>query len=301
MLDLKNVHFFVQIVDRGGFTSAAELLGQQKSTLSHRIKALEASLGVRLINRTSRQFAVTEVGAQFYRHAIELLHNAETAEHAVRQRIAEPSGVIRMTAPIEVTQYLLREVLPGFLERHPKVAIHEHATERFVDIVGEGFDLAIRGHISTLRDCDLVQRTIAYVPWCLFAGPSYLEQRAPVSHPRELASHAFVAMTRRGPTRWQLRGPGGEFVNVPIEPRFQSNNLLSLKEAACANLGIAALPGFMCRDELQAGKLRRLLPDWIASEARLSALMPNRTGLLPAVRLLVDFLATELPKVTSFD
>ncbi|CAB3745745.1 LysR substrate-binding domain-containing protein [Paraburkholderia humisilvae] len=301
MLDLKDVNFFVQIVDRGGFTSAAELLGQQKSTLSHRIKALEASLGVRLINRTSRQFAVTEVGAQFYRHAIELLHSAATAEEAVRKRIAEPSGVIRMTAPIEVTQYLLREVLPAFLNQHPKVVIHEHATERFVDIVGEGFDLAIRGHTSTLRDCNLVQRTIASVPWCLFAGPRYLDQRSPVAHPRELANHASLSMTRRGQLRWHIRGPAGELVSVPIVPRYQSNSLISLKEAACANLGIVALPGFMCRDELRAGSLRRLLPDWIACEARLSALMPNRTGLLPAVRSLVDFLAVELPKVTAFD
>jgi DNA-binding transcriptional LysR family regulator len=299
MLDLKDVSFFVQVVDRGGFTSAAELLGLQKSTLSHRIKVLEASLGVRLINRTSRQFAITEVGAEFYRHAIELLHGATTAVDAMRTRIAEPSGVIRVTVPVEVAQYLLREVLPAFLNLHPKVEIHEYATERLVDIVGEGFDLAIRSHASRLQDSNLVQRPIAHVPWGLFAGPDYLERQSPVKDPQDLASHSFVSMLRRGPLQWQLRGPCGELVTVPVAPRYQSNSLLSLKEAACANLGVAALPGYMCRTELRAGSLRQLLPGWIASDARLSALVPNRTGLLPAVRSLVDFLAMELPKLTA--
>lgn len=300
MLDLKDVSFFVHVVERGGFTSAAELLGVQKSTLSQRIKVLEATLGVRLINRTSRQFAMTEVGGEFYRHALALLQSASAAEQAMRKRVVEPSGVIRMTVPVEISQCLLRNVMPAFLNQHPKVAIQEHATDRFVDIVGEGFDLALRGHTSRLQDSNLIQRPIASMPWYLFAGPAYLERCAPIKHPADLAGHAIISIVRRGPPQWQLRGPDDEAVTVQIVPRYQSNNLLSLKEAALSNLGIAALPGFLCRAELYAGSLRQLLPGWIASDAWLSALMPNRTGLLPAVRLLVDFLAAEVPKLTAF-
>ncbi|MBN3802325.1 LysR family transcriptional regulator [Paraburkholderia sp. Ac-20336] len=300
MLDLKDVYFFVQVADRGGFTSAGDMLGVQKSTLSHRIKELEAFLGVRLINRTSRQFSMTEVGAEFYQYAVALLRSAEVAEEAMRQRLAEPSGVIRITAPIEIAQYILRDVLPAFLRAHPKVSIHENATDRLVDIVGEGYDLAIRGHATRLQDSNLIQRPLTSAPWYLFASPEYLEQNPPLERPEQLEAHTTLSIARKGPSQWQLQGPSGELVTVPIAPRYQSNNLISLKEAASTNLGIAALPGYICRAELQAGTLRQLLPGWIAAEAHISALIPYRKGLLPAVRSLVDFLAAELPRVMAF-
>jgi DNA-binding transcriptional LysR family regulator len=300
MLDLKDVFFFVQVVDHGGFTSAGEVLGLQKSTLSYRIKELETSLNVRLINRTSRQFSMTEVGAEFYRHAIGLLRGAELAERAMRERLTEPSGVIRITAPAEMAQYLSRDVLPPFLRRHPKVTIEENATDRLVDIVGEGFDLAIRGHSTQLKDSNLVQRPVANAPWFLFAGPDYLERMPPVERPEQLECHSIISMARKGPAQWHMRGPSREVVTVPIVPRLLSNTLISVKEAACANLGIAALPGYICRAELREGALRQVLPEWIAVDARFSALLPNRNGVLPAVRSLVDFLAEELPKLTLF-
>ena len=301
MLDLKDVYYFVQVVDRGGFTSAGQSLRLPKSTLSHRVQELEAALGVRLINRTSRQFAMTEVGAEFYQYAVALLQSAEVAEEAVRQRLSEPSGVVRITTAVEIAQFALRDLLPVFLTSHPKVDVVEISTDRLVDIVGEGFDVAIRGHTAPLQSSNLVQRAIASVPWCLFAGRDYLERVKAPERPEDLAHHATLSMVRGGPVQWTLRGPGDRQVPVPIAPRFQSNNMVTLKEAACANLGVVALPGYICRAELQAGSLVQLLPEWIAADARISALMPYRTGLLPAVRSLVDFLAAEIPKVTAFD
>jgi DNA-binding transcriptional LysR family regulator len=301
MLDLKDVFYFVQVVDRGGFTSAGNSLRLPKSTLSHRVQELETSLGVRLINRTSRQFGMTDVGAEFYHYAVALLQSSEIAEEAVRQRLSEPSGVIRITTAVEIAQFALRDLLPVFLNRHPKVRIVEIATDRLVDIVGEGFDLAIRGHTTPLQDSTLVQRAIASVPWYLFAGPKYLEQAKAPERPADLARHATISIVRNGPLQWQLRGPGDELLVLPIEPRFQSNSMMALKDAACANLGIAALPGYICRAELQAGTLVPILPEWIVSDARISALIPYRTGLLPAVRSLVDFLAAEIPKITAFE
>lgn len=301
MLDLKDVYYFVQVVDRGGFTAAGVSLRLPKSTLSHRVQELEAALGVRLLNRTSRQFGMTDIGKEFYQYAIATLQSAEAAEEAVRQRLTEPSGAIRLTTAVEIAQFALRDLLPIFLNRHPKVQIIEIATDRYVDIVGEGFDLAIRGHTTPLQDSTLVQRAIAHVPWYLFAGPKYLDLMGVPERPEDLAQHATISMVRNGPLQWQLQGPDGAEVGMPIDPRFQSNNMVALKEAACANLGVAALPGYICRSELQSGSLRQLLPDWVAADARMSALIPFRTGLLPAVRSLVDFLAVEIPVITAFD
>ena len=301
MLDLKDVYFFVQVVDRGGFTSAGEVLRLPKSTLSHRVKELEASLGVRLINRTSRQFAMTEVGQEFYQYAMNLLRSAEVAEEAMRQRLAEPSGVIRVTTAAEIAQFALRHVLPTFLSENPKVKIVETATDRLVDIVGEGFDLAIRGHTGQLQDSNLIQHPLAKAPWYLFAGPDYLERMSVPTEPEDLMAHSLIGLVSKGPLQWHLQGPDKRTVTVPIDPRFQSNSLISLKEAACANIGIAALPGYICQTELKAGALRQILPQWIAADARITALIPYRIGLLPAVRTMVDYLAEVLPKVTAFD
>ncbi|MDQ0139775.1 LysR substrate-binding domain-containing protein [Cupriavidus necator] len=301
MLDLKDVYYFVQVVDRGGFTAAGDALRLPKSTLSHRVKELEGSLGVRLINRTSRHFAVTEVGHEFYQYAMALMRSADLAEEAMRQRLAEPSGVIRVTTATDIAQFALRHVLPTFLSDHPKVRIQETATDRIVDIVGEGFDLAVRGHVGQLQDSNLVQHPLARTPWYLFAGPDYLERTSVPAQPEALASHAIIAMAGKGASQWQLQGPDQRVATVPFEPRFLSNSLISLKEAACANVGVAALPVYACQTELKAGSLRQVLPGWIAADARITALIPYRTGLLPAVRTLVDYLAVVLPRVTAFD
>jgi DNA-binding transcriptional LysR family regulator len=301
MLDLKDVFYFVQVVDRGGFTSAGQSLRLPKSTLSHRVRELEEALGVRLLNRTSRRFGMTDVGTEFYQYALSLLKSAEIAEEAVRQRLTEPSGIIRMTTAVEIAQFALKELLPVFLNRHPKVQIVEITTDRMVDIVADGFDLALRGHTAPLQNSTLIQRAIAHVPWFLFAGKGYLGRNKVPTSPDEVAQHATISMVRKGPSTWTLKSSKKREVVVPIVPRFQSNNMVALKEAACADLGIVALPGYICREELQAGKLQLMLPDWTAADARMSALIPHRTGLLPAVRSLVDFLALEIPKVTAFD
>jgi DNA-binding transcriptional LysR family regulator len=262
---------------------------------------LEDSLGVRLINRTSRQFGMTDVGAEFYQYALQVLHSADTAEEFVRQRLHEPSGTIRITTAVEIAQFALRDVIPTFLNRYPKVRIVEIATDRLVDMVAEGFDLALRGHVASLQNSTLVQRGIASVPWYLFASPEYLKQAGDVADPQALSAHSTLANDRHGADIWRLKGPRGQEVEVPIEPRFLSNNMIALKEAACANLGVAALPGYICRDEIEAGKLQQILPGWMAADARMSALIPYRNGLLPAVRSLVDFLAVEVPRVTAFN
>jgi DNA-binding transcriptional LysR family regulator len=299
MLDLNDFFYFVQVVDRGGFTAAGRTLRIPKSTLSHRIQQLETNLGVRLLNRTSRRFGVTDAGGEFYRHAVTMLREAELAESAIRHRLNEPTGTLRCTAAIATMQFAMRDLLPDFLVRYPNVNVVAHATDQFVDIVGENFDVAIRAHSDSLPDSTMVQRALTPAPWFLFAGTAYVDANGPLDSPRDLAKHTSLFMMRTGVNPvWRLRRSGGrkDEVVVPLKPRLLIDDMLSLKQAAVSGLGVVALPGYVCRDEVRSGALRRILPSWTAGDSTLTALMPYRQGLLPSVRVFVDHLAAELPK-----
>ena len=299
MLDLNDFLYFVQVVDRGGFSAAGRTLRIPKSTLSHRIQQLEANLGVRLLNRTSRRFGVTDAGEEFYRHAVMMLREAELAETAIRHRLHEPTGTVRCTAAVATMQFAMRGLVADFLVRYPKVNVVAHATDQFVDIVGDNFDLAIRAHSDPLPDSTLVQRALTPAPWFLFAGAAYLDTNTSVNRPNDLAKHPSLFMMRTGVSPvWRLRRSAGrrEEVVVPLTPRLLMDDMLSLKDAAIGGLGVVALPGYVCRDEVQSGALRLVLPGWIAGDSTLTALMPYRQGLLPSVRAFVEHLAAELPK-----
>ena len=165
MLDLNDFFLFVQVVDRGGFTAASRTLRTPKSTLSHRIQQLEGSLGVRLLNRTSRKFGMTDAGEDFYERAIAMLREAESAENILRNRLSEPSGIIRCTGDVATMQFAMNDIINDFLIRYPKVNLVVHACDRLVDIVGENFDIVIKTHFGPLPDSNLVQRTLATAPW----------------------------------------------------------------------------------------------------------------------------------------
>ncbi len=299
MLDLNDFLYFVHVVDRGGFTAAGRTLRIPKSTLSHRILQLETKLGVRLLNRTSRRFGMTDAGGEFYRHAVAMLREAELAETAIRHRLHEPTGTVRCTAAVATMQFAMRGLVAEFLVRYPNVNVVAHATDQFVDIVGENFDVAIRAHSDPLPDSTLVQRTLTPAPWFLFAGAAYVDANGPLNRPHDLKKHPSLFMMRTGLNPiWRLRRSGGrrQEIVVPLTPRLLIDDMLSLKEAAIGGLGIVALPGYVCRDEVQSGALRQVLPGWIADDSTLTALMPYRQGLLPSVRAFVEHLAAELPK-----
>src|SRR5580704_7778999 len=161
VIDLNDFFYFVQVVDRGGFTAAGRMFRVPKSTLSHRIQRLETELGVRLLNRSSRRFAMTDAGEEFYRHAVVMLRDAELAEDAIRHRLTEPTGTVRCTAAMATMQFAISDILTDFLVRYPKVNVVAHATDRNVDIVGENYDVAIRAHSDPLPNSTLVQRALA--------------------------------------------------------------------------------------------------------------------------------------------
>jgi len=186
VLDFNDFYYFVQVVDRGGFTAAGRTLRIPKSTLSHRIQQLELSVGVRLLNRTSRRFGMTDAGEEFYRHAVLMLREAELAETAIRHRLNEPIGTVRFTAAVATMQFAMRDIVPDFLLRYPTVNVVAHATDQNVDIVGENYDVAIRAHSDPLPDSTLVQRTLTPAPWSLFAGAVYLDACEAPQTPKDL-------------------------------------------------------------------------------------------------------------------
>jgi DNA-binding transcriptional LysR family regulator len=299
VLDLNDFFHFVQVVDRGGFTAAGRMLRIPKSTLSHRIQRLETELGVRLLNRTSRRFAMTDAGEEFYRHAVVMLRDARLAESAIRRRLTEPTGTVRCTAGMATMQFAIRDILADFLVRYPKVNVIAHATDRNVDIIGENYDVAIRAHSEPLPNSTLVQRALTPAPWLLFAGSVYLDANEAPQTPADLRSSSSLFMMRTGVAPvWRLRhsSDAKDEVVIPLTPRLLCDDMIALKQAAIAGLGVVALPGYVCREDVRLGALRRVLPAWFAGDSTITALIPYRRGLLPSVRAFVDHLVRELPK-----
>ena len=300
VLDLNDFFHFVQVVDRGGFTAAGRMLRIPKSTLSHRIQRLETELGVRLLNRTSRRFAMTDAGEEFYRHAVVMLRDARLAESAIRRRLTEPTGTVRCTAGMATMQFAIRDILADFLVRYPKVNVIAHATDRNVDIIGENYDVAIRAHSEPLPNSTLVQRALTPAPWLLFAGSVYLDANEAPQTPADLRNSSSLFMMRTGVAPvWRLRhsSDAKDEVVIPLTPRLLCDDMIALKQAAIAGLGVVALPGYVCREDVRLGALRRVLPAWFAGDSTITALIPYRRGLLPSVRAFVDHLVRELPKV----
>lgn len=287
MRNLNDYYFFVLVVDQGGFAQAARHSGLPKSTLATRVAALEAELGVRLIQRTSRRFTVTELGKDFYRHASAMLIEADAAEDVVKGRLAEPSGMVRITASVPTVQSVLAKVLVELAVAYPKIQISVHVTDRFVDMVQEGFDIALRDHFSPLPDSGLVQRRVATEDVQLVASPAYLAARGAPVRPQDLAQHDGLMNTMTsGP--WRLESRTGEQVEVSLAPRMHADESSVLLRAAEAGLGIACLPHPMFSESLAAGRVQRVLPEWRAGSVTTTLLMPHRRGQLPSVRLVAD-------------
>lgn len=288
MLNLNDLRCFVQVVDGRGFAPASRQLGIPKSTLSKRIAALEMSLSVRLIHRSSRRFVVTDLGREFYRHAKAALIEAEAAEQVVRGRLTEPSGTVRLTASVPTAQYRLAPFLPKLARMYPRLLIELQATDRFVDLVQEGFDVGIRDHFSPLVDSELVGRLLASDPIVVVGSKRYLRGKRSPRRPEELVELDGL-LTSHG-AAWGLNNDAGERIEVRPRSRLIADESRVLLQAATAGLGVTCLPLELCHAGLEAGQLVRVLPNWTAGSVSTSVLMPHRRGQVPSVRLVVDAL-----------
>ena len=299
MFNLNDALHFVRVVDHGGFTAAARRTGIAKSTLAKRVAALEAELGVRLIQRSSRRFSVTDAGKDFHRHAAAMLIEAETAEDLVRGRMAEPSGMVRITASIPTAQNALAGPLVELALAYPKLQVAIEATDRFVDLLQEGFDIAVRDHFGPLPDSGLLQRTIGSDPFFLVAAPAYLAAHGHPQAPADLATHRALASGLQAGS-WRLEHVDGSTAEARPAAAFHANEASLLLAAAVGGLGIACLPRKLCLAALQAGTVARVLPDWTAGRVTTTLLMPHRRGQLPSVRLVADALARHARESEAF-
>lgn len=296
--NLEGLYYFAQVVDHGGFARAGRALDIPRSRLSRQVQELEGRLGVRLINRSTRRFVVTEVGREVYAHAAAMLVDANGALEAVEFARAEPRGRLKASCPVAVAQSALAPVLPDFLARYPALRLQLHVSNRRVDVLGEGFDLALRVRSHPSGEDGLVMRAFGTFEELLVANPAYLARSTPLTAPAQLAAHItldYAGELERQP--WQLLGPEGQSERVEHEPRVVCHDFMVLRSLALAGLGIARLPEIVVAADLRAGLLQRVLPGWNSELGVLHAVFPTRRGLLPAVRSFIDFLATRLPEV----
>lgn len=296
MVKLNDLFFFVHVVDHGGFAAASRGLGIPKSSISKRIAALEEDLGVRLLHRTTRRFAVTEAGTGFYRHAKAALVESEAAEESVRQLLGEPRGLVRLTASAATVQMALADLIPEISALYPKIQISLVTTNRYVDLVQDNFDIAIRAHRTELPDSEYVQRRLGFSPNYLVASPNYLARHGTPQGPEDLRDHfgIFVDGTRSHPPTWRLSRQDDAAIDIPLTPKLFADDPLVTLNAALVGTAIANLPHGFCWPYIESGKLIRLMPDWKAGGTITTILMPHRRGQLPSVRAVVDYLAKGL-------
>ncbi len=294
-MNLNDLYLFVQAVEAGSMSAAARLLDLPKSTVSKRVAALEHALGARLVHRTSRSFRLTPVGAEFFEHARAAVIEAESARDAVLRQAAEPRGIVRITSAVPIAQHVLAPCLPALALAHPHLQLQIHASDRRVDLVQEGFDIAVRSHFAPLPDSALVQRPLAVSPIVLVASPAYLARAgepADPADPADLARHDGLYPTLQA-MPWRL-ARGADSVEAAPRERLHADESTLLLHAAAAGLGIACLPDWIVRDALDAGTLVRVLPDWHAGHVTTTLLMTHRRGQLPGVRAVVDFLVRHM-------
>lgn len=298
--DLNDLHFFAAVVEHGGFSAAGRALGVPKSRLSKRVAQLEERLGVRLLQRTTRKFIVTETGERFYAHCRAMLEEAQAAQDAIDALQTEPHGTVRLSCPVSLARTLLAPIIPEFLARCPKVRLQLLATDRRVDLLGEGYDIAIRVRFKLDTDATLIVREFGQSCMRLVASPDFLRERGSPETPQGLARMALLSMYEHSADQaWNLVDANGHAVRVDIHPRLVSGEFSVLLEAACRGAGITLLPESVCAASLADGSLERVLPDWTSPMGSMHFVYPSRSGLLPGVRALVDFLAERLPQVVA--
>ena len=300
MQDLNDMLLFAEVVERGGFAAAGRALGLPKSRLSRRVAGLEAQLGVRLLQRTTRKLSLTEVGEAYLRHCQALRESAQAAADTVAQVQTEPRGTLRVACPVTLAQTVLAELMPDFLARHPLVRMEMLVSNRVVDLVEEGVDVALRVRTTLDDSGSLVVKRLGDDAPVLVASPALLARQGTPTTLDELSRLDSMAMsTTDGRASIPLTGPDGRQTTLQHTPRYVADDLLTLHVAALAGTGMCWLPSYMCEDDLRQGRLVRLLPDWQTPRGLVHAVFPSRRGLTPAVRCFLDFLGEHVPTHSS--
>ena len=297
MHDLNDMLFFAEVVNQGGFSAASRSLDIPKSKLSRRLSELEARLGARLLQRSTRTMSLTPAGEAYYQHCASLREQARAADEAVARLSAEPRGTVRMCCPVNLAQSVMATILPRFLAAHPLVRIDLRVSNRPIDLIQEGIDIALRVRASFDDSGSLVVKRLGVTPNLLLASAGFVARHGMPEQVAALQRLPTVAMsTVEGRTTWQLAGADGKIVDVVHRPVFTADDLVVLKQAVLEGAGVSILPAFMCGEALREGALVVLLAPWSPPATSVVAVYPSSRGVVPAVRKLLDFLGSSFAK-----
>ncbi|WP_445346462.1 LysR family transcriptional regulator [Acinetobacter bohemicus] len=295
--DLDDFYCFALVVEHGGFSAAERATDIPKSKLSRRVYNLEEHLGVRLIQRSSRHFAVTEIGMNIYRHAQVMMNAAQAAHDLVDHLSTQPRGVIKVSLPVSIAQNEIAKILPQFLKTYPEIRIQLIVSNRRVDIINEGIDVALRVRSNLDDDPSLILRKFENIEQHLFASQAYLNEFGDLKQPEDLSQHQILSMADEHLDQHiVVHDENNHQKKIKVNPIVMGSDLMMLAQLARQNCGIALLPDTIVQDYVQSGELVRVLPNWKAPHGILHAVYPSRRGLLPAVRVFIDYLVAHLSK-----
>lgn len=286
---LTRIRAFIDVVEAEGFSAAARKVGRSKALLSKYVRELEDDLGALLLNRTTRQFSLTEAGHTYFRTASDILKEIDNLADLVREGSKDLKGRIRVSAPRTFADAAIGRSLIEFAAAHPDVTLEIISDDRFVDLVEEGYDVAIR--ITRLEDSGLIARKLASFSLIACASPEFLEKHGPITHPSQLADVPCVVDTNgRFLNNWRFENPDGSAFTVTVKGRLEVNSPLTAMRAAEAGLGVAILPDFIFKERQPVGTLVPILEDYLSTDRGIYAIYPHRRYLPAKVRAFVDFL-----------
>lgn len=290
--DLNNLYFFAKVVEFGSYTAAADGLGIQTSKLSRRVGALERELGVRLLNRTTRKLSLTDAGETFHRHCMALIAEAAAAKDAIGQTLSSPRGLVRVSCPTGLLQACVADILAGYLAANPQVQIVLDATNRRVDLVDEGIDVALRVRFPPLEDSELAMRSFGLSEIILVASPGFVAAHGQPQALADIGQMPTLSMGTVGKEyTWRFVDVDSNPAELIHSPSLSTDDLFTLRRAAIRGVGVACLPTLLIADDLSSGVLVRVLPSLSFRAGVLHAVFPSRRGMVPAVRALLDSLS----------
>jgi DNA-binding transcriptional LysR family regulator len=297
---LTDIAVFVQVVDSGSFTTAAERLQISRSVVSKYVSRLEDRLGARLLNRTTRRLSLTEVGQVFYERSRKGLADIDEAQAEVSRLQGEPRGTLRINAPMSFGILHVAPALPAFQAQYPGLTVDMNLDDRKVDVIEEGFDLSIR--ISDLPDSSLVARRIAPCRHVVVASPAYLEQHGTPRTPAELQGHNIISYRyQESMLHWHFKKAGQNAESVAVSGTLQMNNSLALRAALLAGAGIMRTPTFLVGEDVREGRLVALLPGYETLELAIYLVYPERRYLSPKVRAFIEFMSAQIGERPNWD
>ncbi len=300
MDSLSDVAVFVNVVDEGSFTAAADKLNLSRPVVSKYISRLEERLGARLLNRTTRRLSLTEAGRIFYDRSRVGLQEIEEAQLEISRLQESPRGVLRVNSPMSFGIAHLAPLVAEFTTRYPDVSVDMNLDDRQVDVVEEGYDVSVR--IAEMPDSSLVARRVAACRHAVVASPSYLQKHGTPRTPDDLREHNILSFSYQASANvWHFIGPDHKPVAVPVTGTVQMNNSLALRNALLGGVGIMRTPTFVVGNDIQQQRLIRLLPKFQAPEVSIFLVYPQRRHLSPKVRAFVDFIAQEISDPPAWD